>query len=148
MRFAIFVDSAERYGMLLAALLLFAPSAALAADADLGRLFYTPQQRAELDHKRATNAVEAEVVVESLVTVNGRVSRSSGKTTTWINGAPQYDTFKGRDAARIAIDDNGRDTTVSVGDTLDRTRGEVRPAIAPGDIEINVNPRNNPATAR
>jgi hypothetical protein len=127
----------HRCALLLVALLLATP-AAHAADADLGRLFYTPQQRAELDRKRATNAVEAEVVVESLVTVNGRVSRSSGKTTTWINGVPQYDTYAGKDPASVAIDDNGRDTPVSVGDTLDRTRGEVRPAIAPGGIEINV----------
>jgi hypothetical protein len=128
------------YGLLVGALLLAAPPVH-AADASLGRLFYTPQQRAELDRKRATNAVEAEVVVESLVTVNGRVSRSSGKTTTWINGVPQYDTYTGKDPARIAIDDNGRDTAVSVGDTLDRTRGEVRPSIAPGEIEINVTQR-------
>lgn len=137
---AISVRSVQRCAMLVAALLLAAPSAR-AADTSLGRLFYTPQQRAELDRKRATNAVETEVVVESLVTVNGRVSRSSGKTTTWINGVPQYDTYAGKDPAHVAIDDNGRDTEVSVGDTLDRTRGEVRPAIAPGDIEINVTQR-------
>jgi hypothetical protein len=107
-----------------------------AASTDVGRLFYTPQQRAELDYKRATNAVETEVVVDRLVTVNGRVSRSSGKTTTWINGVPQYDAYKGRDPSRVAIDDNGADVTVKVGDTLDRNRGEVRPALEPGDIEI------------
>jgi len=137
MRLQIMVKTAHRCGTIIAALLL-AAAAAPAAGADLGRLFYTPQQRTELDRKRATDTVEAEVVVvESLVTVNGRVSRSSGKTTTWINGVPQYDTYSGQDPARIAIDDNGRDTPVSVGDTLDRTRGEVRPAIAPGEIEIH-----------
>ena len=140
MSFAAFARSAQRHAMLVAALLLAAPSA-YGADASLGRLFYTPQQRAELDRKRATNAIETEVVVESLVTVNGRVSRSSGKTTTWINGVPQYDTYTGKDPARIAIDDNGRGTAVSVGDTLDRTRGEVRPVIEPGGIEINVTQR-------
>ncbi len=132
--------NARRHAMLAAALLL-AIVAPPVASADLGRLFYSPQQRAELDRRRATNTVEAEqVVVESLVTVNGRVSRSSGKTTTWINGVPQYDTYAGRDAARVAIDDNGRDTPVRVGDTLDRTRGEVRPTIEPGGIEIHVTP--------
>lgn len=140
MKLAIMAKTVRRYGTIVAALLL-AATAAPAIGAELGRLFYTPQQRAELDRKRASNAIEAEVVVESLVTVNGRVSRSSGKTTTWINGVPQYDTYSGQDPARIAIDDNGRDTPVSVGDTLDRTRGEVRPAIAPGGIEINVTQR-------
>jgi len=133
----------------LVAALLLAAVAAPAAGTDLGRLFYTPQQRAELDRKRATNAVEAEeVVVESLVTVNGRVSRSSGKTTTWINGVPQYDTYSGRDPSRVAIDDNGADTTVSVGDTLDRTHGEVRPAIEPGGIEIKRGKSGAQAPAR
>jgi hypothetical protein len=135
------------HGLLVAALLL-ATSAAPAAATDVGRLFYTPQQRAELDHKRATNAVEAEVVVERLVTVNGRVSRSSGKTTTWINGVPQYDTYTGGDPARVAIDDNGTDTKVRVGDTLDRTRGEVRPAIEPGRIEIKRSQPGAKAPAR
>jgi len=141
MKSAVTAKPARCYATLLAALLL-AAAATPAAGTDLGRLFYTPQQRADLDRKRATNAVEAEVVVESLVTVNGRVSRSSGKTTTWINGVPQYDTYTGRDPSRVAIDDNGTDTTVSVGDTLDRTRGEVRPAVEPGDIEIK---RGRPA---
>jgi len=126
-------------GMLAAVLLFAATAPAQAADPQLGRLFYTPQQRAELDVKRSTNAVENEVVVvESLVTINGRVSRSSGKTTTWINGVPQYDTYTGRDPSQVAIDDNGKDTKVRVGDTLDRTRGEVRPAIEPGGISIHV----------
>lgn len=111
------------------------------ADTQLGRLFYTPQQRAELDRKRATNVVETQVVVERLVTVNGRVSRSSGKTTTWINGVPQFDVYQGRDASQVAIDDNGTDVEVSVGDTLDRARGELRSPVPPGDIQIHVTPR-------
>ena len=124
------------------ALVLAATAPAPAADADFGRLFYTPQQRAELDRKRTSNVKEdTPVVIERLVTVNGRVSRSSGKTTTWINGVPQYDTYPGRDPSRVAIvEENGADTTVMVGDTLDRTRGEVRPAVEPGGIEINVQP--------
>jgi hypothetical protein len=142
MKSEIIAKTARRYGMLVAALLL-ATAAAPAAAADLGRLFYTPQQRDELDRKRATNAIEAEVVVERLVTVNGRVSRSSGKTTTWLNGVPQYDTYRGRDPSRVPIDDNGADTAVSVGDTLDRTRGEVRPTVEPGGIRIHA-PRRPP----
>ena len=73
--------TARRFGMVVAALVL-AAAVAPAAGADLGRLFFTPQQRDELDRRRATNAVETVVEVERLVTVNGRVSRSSGKTTT------------------------------------------------------------------
>lgn len=149
MKSEIIASTARRYGVLVATLLVASAAwaqsqpqpPAQAANAELGRLFYTPQQRAELDHKRATNAVEAEVVVERLVTVNGRVSRSSGKTTTWINGVPQFDVYKGRDPSAVSIDDNGTDTKVSVGDTLDRARGEVHPAVPSGDIEIHVTRR-------
>lgn len=119
----------------LAALLL--AGAPPAAAADLGRLFFTPQQREELDRRRDTNIVEAEVVVESLVRVDGHVSRSSGKTTTWINGAPQYDLYHGRDPARVAVDDAAVSAPLRVGETLDRTRGEIRPMIEPGSIEIH-----------
>ena len=128
-----------RRGVFAAAMLLLAAATPAQAAETVGRLFYTPQQRADLDVRRASNAAEPEVVVvESLVTVNGRVSRSSGKTTTWINGTPQYDKYAGQDAARVTLDDNGADTKVSVGDTLDRTRGEVRPTVAPGGIKVNV----------
>ncbi|MCZ7563021.1 MAG: hypothetical protein M5U08_03735 [Burkholderiales bacterium] len=120
---------------LAACLLIGAP---LATAADLGRLFFTPEQRAELDRRRNTNTVEAaEVVVESLLRVDGHVTRSSGKTTTWINGAPQYDLYRGRDPARVAVDDAAARTPVKVGETLDRTRGEIRPTIQPGSIEIH-----------
>lgn len=123
-----------------ALLVVAAASSAQAADPPFGRLFYTPQQRAELDVRRTSDTVENEVVVvESLVTVNGRVSRSSGKTTTWINGVPKYDAYSGGDPSRVSLDDNGTDTRVKVGDTLDRTRGEVRHTIEPGGIEVHVN---------
>jgi ABC-type sugar transport system substrate-binding protein len=60
MKSEIIAKTLRRHRLLVAALLLAAASAPAAAT-DVGRLFYTPQQRAELDHKRATNAVEAEV---------------------------------------------------------------------------------------
>lgn len=119
------------------ALALLVCGASPAVGADLGRLFFTPQQREELDRRRDTNTVEAEVVVESLVTVNGQVSRSSGRTTTWINGTPQYDAYRGRDPTRVAVEDASVQTPVKVGETLDRTRGEVRPMIERGGIEIH-----------
>jgi hypothetical protein len=131
---------------MLAALLLFGAPCAIAAD--LGRLFFTPQQREELDRRRDSNAVEPEVVVESLVTVNGQVSRSSGKTTTWINGAPQYDVYRGKDPTRVVVDDAAVRSPVRVGDTLDRTRGEVRPTIEPGAIEIHASKPSKPQRTR
>lgn len=109
-----------------------APARPAAAD-DLGRLFFTPQQRQELDRRRASNVQEKEVVIESAVTVSGQVSRSSGKTTTWVNGVPQYDTYSGRDPARVHLPDG----TLKIGQTLDRARGEVKDGLEGGTVKVN-----------
>ena len=120
---------------LAAGAVLESPRAA-AAD-ELGRLFFTPQQRQELDRRRASNVQEKEEVVgESSVTVNGHVVRSSGKTTTWVNGVPQYDTHSGRDPARVHLQDG----TVKIGQTLDRARGEVKDGLEGGTVRINPKP--------
>jgi len=109
------------------------PAAPAAAD-ELGRLFYTPQQRQDLDRRRASNVQEKEaVVIESSVTVNGQVARSSGKTTTWVNGVPQYDTYSGRDPARVRLEDG----TLKIGETLDRARGEVKDGLQGGTVRVN-----------
>lgn len=105
---------------------------------ELGRLFFTPQQRQELDRKRATNVTtEERPVVESAVTVNGHVTRSSGKTTTWINGVPQYDTYRGRDADRVAVESGDTAVRVKVGQTLERSRGEVTDSLQGGEIRVS-----------
>jgi hypothetical protein len=128
-----------------------AAAAALAATvavpvqaADLGRLFFTPQQRAELEKRRdtAVPAVpqEAPVVREVLVTVNGYVGRSNGKTTTWVNGVPQYDTVRSADPSRLPIDAANGPQRVQVGATLDTNRGEVRDVIGDGRIRVNPAP--------
>jgi len=102
---------------------------------ELGRLFFTPQERQELDRRRASNIVERgeAPAVESLVTVNGQVTRSSGKTTTWINGVAHDDTYQGRDPARVAV--QGR--SVKIGETLDRSRGAVRDTLQGGEIRVH-----------
>ena len=61
--------------------------------AELGRLFFTPEQRAQLEYKRAHNeAVEAEESdnpTSSVLTVNGIVQKRGGARTVWINGRAQ-----------------------------------------------------------
>jgi hypothetical protein len=103
---------------------------------EIGRLFFTPQQRQELDRRRNTNVVETETIVESLVTLNGHVVRSSGKTTTWVNGVPQYDAYRGRASDRVGIENGNTAIGVKVGQTLDRGSGEVRDPLAGGQIVV------------
>ena len=120
-----------------AVLLAFAPAPVAASDS-LARLFFTPQQRQDLDRRRQANAQESAATAESQITVNGRVSRSSGKTTTWINGVPQDDTQKSRDPAQVTLPGGDGEPSVKlrVGQTLDKTRGEVKDPIEEGRIVV------------
>ena len=69
------------------AALLFACIPAANADT-LGRLFFTPAQRAQLDYNYARNA-PAEGNSSSVLTVNGIVQKHGGARTVWINGVAQ-----------------------------------------------------------
>ncbi len=113
-------------------------AAPVSAAEDLGRLFFTPQQRQELDRRRAANAQEALVVQESSVTLSGRVSRSSGKSTTWINNVPQDDAYPAPDPSRVTLPDGEGEPPVSlkVGQTRDKARGETRDGLGSGKVEV------------
>lgn len=105
---------------------------------ELGRLFLTPSQRLDLDRRRATNAQAATITIQDLITVNGQVSRSSGKSTTWINGAPQDDLARDRDPNRVSIK-QGEDAppiSLKVGETMDRVKGETRDGLGGGQISV------------
>ncbi|MFM9966977.1 MAG: hypothetical protein ACKVQK_01040 [Burkholderiales bacterium] len=120
----------------------FAPFLALGQDSSksspLGRLFFSPQQRQELDRRRELNIQEATVTVESLFTVNGHLSRSSGKTTTWVNGTAQNDTYKPLDPRVIALRPVEDEVAVPilVGQTLDRNSGSINTGLSGGEITI------------
>ncbi len=105
---------------------------------ELGRLFFTQPQRQELDRRRELNIQESTVVVESLYTVNGHITRSSGKTTTWVNSAAQNETYRPRNPAIIPLRPVEEEPAVDVrvGQTLDRNSGTVNNGLAGGDIKI------------
>lgn len=113
-----------------------------AAD-DLGRLFLTPQQRQDLDRRRAANIQEtAAVIQESTLTLEGQVSRSSGKTTTWINRVPQHDSRRGPNPAQVTIPtgEGQPEVTLKVGQTHDNVRGEVRDGLGGGQLKVGKAP--------
>jgi hypothetical protein len=109
-----------------------------AADENLGRLFFTSQQRQDLDRRRQANIQDSAASAESLVTVNGQVSRSLGKTTVWINGVPQENTRKPRDPAQVTLPagEGGAPVTLKIGQTLDKVRGEIRDGLGKGRIAV------------
>lgn len=134
-------------------LLNLAAPAAAAAD-ELGRLFFTPQQRQDLDRRRATNRTEEEApqIREGPLTLDGHVQRSSGRTATWINGAPLYDESQpSRDAARVTVVPNVGEPGVSlkVGETYERANRAVSDVLNGGEITVEKYPSKVPsATAR
>ena len=129
---------------------LAAPAATAAAQ--LGRLFLTPQQREDLDRRRATNRAEEEApqIKEGPLTLDGHVQRSSGKTATWINGVPQYDSHAGRDPARVTVVPNAGEPGVSlkVGEIYERNSGEVRDSLGDGKITVGKPSRQAQPAAR
>jgi len=60
---------------------------ALANADELGRLFFTPEQRAQMDFNFARE-VQSDDHVRAM-TLNGIVQMQGGKRTAWINGVPQ-----------------------------------------------------------
>jgi hypothetical protein len=107
-------------------LLLGMACAASAGAAELGRLFFTPAQRADMDRKRLLNPKElATEQPAPRRTVNGRIIRSDGKTTTWVNGIPDDDAYSRR---------------AKVGQTLDAGTGEAQDSLQGGRLVVKPAP--------
>ncbi len=107
----------------LACILAYRPGISVAAD-ELGRLFFSPAQRAQLDVVRAqrdrrlpTAATSSDTTEEpvpqgpDVVTYNGVVRRSDGKSTVWINGRPMTERTRDSDVNVVGL---RRDGTVFV----------------------------------
>jgi len=62
-------------------------AATLVSAEPLGRLFFTPEQRAQLEYSKPQNNDSAGS--SRGLTVNGIVQRHGGKRTVWINGVPR-----------------------------------------------------------
>jgi hypothetical protein len=122
------------------------PAAPAAAEgSSLGRLFYTPEQRASLDEmrRRPQRAVQEEQAAmppaPEYVTLNGVVRRSDGTTTVWLNDK-QVRGRQSEEGLRIAstkrpgtpsgvtvvIPQTGNVVDLKVGQQLDVTSGEVK----------------------
>lgn len=135
-------SSSPKSGFLVAlALMLVCLAAPAAAAEELGRLFFTPQQRQDLDRRRATNRAEEEApqIREGPLTVDGHVERSSGRTATWINGVPEYDDPHSRgNAARVTVVPNAGEPGISlkVGETYERSNGAVSDVLNGGEITV------------
>ena len=142
----------NRRSLFLVCLLLAAP--AVEAQ-ELGRLFFTPEQRASLDARRKARVPDkpnAPTVVSPTTRLDGYVQRSSGPNTVWVNGeslletapeAPRIGSSR-RDDGRVSVPvgESGARVGLRPGETLDRGSGEVRDLIGGGEIRVR---RSKPA---
>lgn len=133
------------------AVLFSAPAAAN----ELGRLFFTQEQRGALDARRKARIPDkpAAIVVESPVTrVDGLVSRASGKSTVWVNGDPVPEgsqpeglriTTRRSESSRVIVNIGETDSRVDlkIGQAFDRETGEVRDLLSGGEIKVTPPPR-------
>ena len=77
---------------------------ALGAEAaPLGRLFFSPDERAALEYRWKLAAGKARTG-DAKLALNGLVWRSGGRSTVWVNGLPLY-----QKAEQIGLDPDGSD---------------------------------------
>lgn len=132
-------------------LLMFFLTPSRAMPAELGRLFFSPEQRAQLDLARikrdqrplletnaAPNSATPAPRGPAVVTFNGAVQRGDGKSTVWINGNPVTERNRLRNEMEVsvigmrrdgelalAIPQASRKASLKVGQSLDVTSGRI-----------------------
>lgn len=109
-------------------LLLPLASTAESQSEPLGRLFFTPGQRAQLDRLRQSGLSGNALGNDESLTINGQIIRHDGKRMTWINGRPITD-FELPTAAT-----NTRD--LKVGETLHQDSGERKDLLKGGRLTV------------
>lgn len=148
--------------------LILLTAAGIAPAAELGRLFFTPAQRAALDAARKQN-VRVDIGNEDNepqpqaaapappaprnVSVNGLIQRSDGNSTVWLNNKPitgtaagglNIATRKGDTRVNLSVPESGRSTDLKVGQTLEILSGTVEEGYR---RRVPVKPEEKPAPA-
>ncbi len=110
---------------------------------ELGRLFFTPEQRAALDARRKARipdkAAPTPSVASPTTRLDGYVRRSDGRSTVWVNGE-RVDEASPRADGRVPVTVGESDARVPLkpGEVLDRGSGEVEDVLGPnGDIKVH-----------
>ena len=102
---------------------------------DLGRLFFSPEERQQLDQKVERRAAgKEESVAQPFIVVNGIVQHSDGSRTAWINGKTQHNApGKNPNTVPVTVPGKSRSIEVKVGqrlllDNLPVSNSETSPA--------------------
>lgn len=102
-------------------------SVATADAADMGRLFTSPDSRAELDRLRRQGGKVGDNVDQ--ITLDGFVRSSSGSTTAWVNQQAQHGVVvnAGTGVPRVALRlPSGEQLQLKAGQVADLKQGTVR----------------------
>lgn len=124
------------------------PATTPAATSSPGRLFYSAERRQILDQQRRTLQFQETIVEGDTFTLNGIVTRSSGKWTLWINGSPVTERDGNLVGAqpvagqagrgRLSVGEQGAGSSVvAVGDGLERSSGTVSNALGNGTVRVH-----------
>ncbi len=115
---------------------------------EVGRLFFTPEQRDALDARRKARVPDkpaAAVVASPTTRLDGYVKRSSGRSTVFINGepvlegttdAPVVDPDRRGGRVPVPVGEGGARSPLKPGETLEIGTGQVRDLIGDGRIEV------------
>jgi hypothetical protein len=121
-------------------------AASPSAGQELGRLFFTPEQRAALDERRRARVPDrpaAAVVASPTTRLDGYVQRSNGRSTVWVQGESLPEGAQGspridpaRNTVSVPVGEAGARVRLKPGEVLDRGTGEVRDVIGEGEVRI------------
>ncbi len=109
---------------------------------DLGRLFFTPEERAALDARRRSRVPDQPAALPLILSpttrLDGYVRRSDGRSTVWVNGASVEDTAPQADGrVSVGVGDSPARVRLKPGEMLDRGSGEVTDVIGPsGELRV------------
>lgn len=95
--------------------LLMAPGLISQVCADeLGRLFFTPEERQQLDQQHARHAAgKDEAAPQPFITVNGVIQHGDGSRTAWINGKAQHNA-PGKTPNTVSVTMPGKSESIEV----------------------------------
>ena len=136
--------TAIRVVLVLAGMATLVP--ARAADTqELGRLFFTPERRATLEHQRAFNVQEAQTLQGTNMSLDGVVYRSSGKATVWINHQAQNEGESARTGVNAVVSPKTpgsallapgeeKPAQLKVGEAMNRATGERNTRLGGGNV--------------
>lgn len=111
-----------------------------------GRLFFSPARRQGLDQQRKTLQFQETVVEGDTLSLDGMVTRSSGRWTVWINGNPVTERDSGgmvsaptrNGRARLNTGNAGESPVViAVGESVERASGEHSSPLGSGSIRVH-----------